>query len=356
MPHSVSHRTKSTLSTNTISQRSIASHVSKSSAPTSLRSESSSKDYTQTQNSICEKVIDFSPLSPVVTRPSTDAYTCTDSDEGLDVADDESLDNCGYPSFLQLRSRVITTELRASNPSSFAEHFPSSRILSICHDALSSDNHLNLRVDVEDRHHRGMLQLFHLWIQDLQMRRFSLRRYERSSGREVCKTARKQVATTPVLPHSVSAALSHIKLPSSIFLKKLRPDTNSFGGRTTLGSSSSIKSCSNLIATNVIRMEFSNYAQVEVKCRSSRRLGKRYEFEYWGHQYVWRRVGKRDSKYKGVSYHLNRAGHASACAYIVSDFQNQWQKYQEQKAGHWVPPCGMWITEIPLTDGSDVAE
>ncbi|RKF56683.1 hypothetical protein OnM2_079029 [Erysiphe neolycopersici] len=351
MPHSVrsKNKIKSNFSSHTTPHQSYDSHLSKSTSP-------STQDYAHTQNSIQAEVFHSPPSTPDVTHSSTDTYA--DSHVEVGVVDEKPPVYCLYPSFLELKSRVITTELRATNSTNFAEHFPSSKILSICHDTLSSDNHMNLRVDTEDINNRGMVQLFHLRIQDLQMRQFSLRRYERNSGREICKTARKHVVSTPVLPRSVSTALSHFKMPSSPsnLLQKLRPDTNSHGGISILTTPSSIKSNSNAIATNIIRLEFSNYAQVEVKCRNGRRLGKRYEFEYWGHKYVWRRVGKREAKYKGISYHLNRAGHATAIAYIVPEVQNQWQQYQERKAGNWVPPCGMWIAETALTEGCDVAD
>ncbi|POS83906.1 hypothetical protein EPUL_004931, partial [Erysiphe pulchra] len=346
MPHSVgsNKKIKSDFSSHNTSYQTNDSRLSKSISP-------STQDYTYTQNSIQAEVFNFPSSIQDVTHSSAETYA--DSSDDLGVVDDEPPVYCAYPSFLELKPRVITTELRATNPSNFAQHFPSSKILSICHDIFSSDNHMNLRVDTEDVNNPGMIQLFHLRIQDLQMRRFSLRRYERNSGREICKAARKHMVATPVLPRSVSTALAHIKFPSSPsnLLQKLRPDTSSHGGVSISGPPSSIKSDSNLIATNIIRLDFSNYAQVEVKCRNSRRLGKRYEFEYWGHNYAWRRVGKREAKYKGISYHLKRAGHATAIAYIVPEFQNQWRQYQERKAGNWVPPCGMWIAETAFTEG-----
>lgn len=349
MPHSVRSKNKinSNISSHTSSHKSYDSHLSKSTSP-------STQDYAHTQNSTQTEVFNFHPSNLDVAHSSTDTYA--DSSEDLDVVDEEPPVYCIYSSFLDLKARVLTTELRATNPSNFAEYFPSSKILSICHDVLSIDNHMNLRVDTEDVNNRGMVQLFHLRIQDLQLRRFSLRRYERNSGREICKTARKHVVATPALSRYVSTALAHIKFSSSpsSLLQKLMPDTNSHGGVSIPGPPSSIKTDSSLIATNIIRLEFSNYAQVEVKCRNGRRLGKRYEFEYWGYKYVWRRAGKRDAKYKGISYRLNRVGHATAIANIVPDFQNQWQQYQERKAGNWVPPCAMWISETESCDVADV--
>ncbi|KHJ33194.1 hypothetical protein EV44_g5964 [Erysiphe necator] len=343
------YKAKSNSSSRTISHQSYGSYLSKRIAP-------STQEYMQTQNSVHAEDCNSSLSTLDVTHSPTETYV--DSNENIDVVGDESPVYCIYPSFQELKSRVITTELRATNSTNFAEHFPSSRILSICHDVLSSDNHMNLRVDTEDINHRGMVQLFHLRLQDVQMRQSSLRRYERNSGREICKTSRKLVPATPMFPRSVSTALAHIKLPSSPsnLLQKFWPDTSSHWGISTKCPQYSINSSSNHIESNIIRLEFSNYAQVEIKCRSGRRLGKRYEFEYWGNNYAWKRVGKREAKYKGVSYHLHRAGHASAVAYIVPELQNQWQQYQERKAGNWVPPCGMWIAEAALTEGNDVAD
>ncbi|RAL65797.1 hypothetical protein DID88_005462 [Monilinia fructigena] len=71
--------------------------------------------------------------------------------------------------------------------------------------------------------------------------------------------------------------------------------------------------------TNTTKLEFSNYAQIDVKRRGTKAL-KRYEFEYWGHSYSWKRVMEKDGEGKAISYHLFKEdstnGHRSYCTGI----------------------------------------
>jgi hypothetical protein len=111
------------------------------------------------------------------------------------------------------------------------------------------------------------------------------------------------------------------------------------------------------IPTNTTKLEFSNYAQVEVKRRGAK-SSKRYEFEYWGYTYSWKRVTEKDGQGKAVSYHLFKGDGGPAVAHIVPEMRSPSQIRAEDAAGGWVPPCSMWISDQSvleaLTDVADV--
>jgi len=111
------------------------------------------------------------------------------------------------------------------------------------------------------------------------------------------------------------------------------------------------------IPTNTTKLEFSNYAQVEVKRRGAK-SSKRYEFEYWGYTYTWKRVTEKDGQGKAVSYHLFKGDGGPAVAHIVPEMRSPSQIRAEDAAGGWVPPCSMWISDKTvleaLTDVADV--
>jgi hypothetical protein len=104
-----------------------------------------------------------------------------------------------------------------------------------------------------------------------------------------------------------------------------------------------------------LKLEFSNYAQVEVRRRGAK-SSKRYDFEYWGQTYTWKRVIEKDGLGKAVSYHLQKSdGHA--VAHIVPEMRSPSQVKDEEAAGGWVPPCSMWISDESVLGAlTDVAE
>jgi hypothetical protein len=106
-----------------------------------------------------------------------------------------------------------------------------------------------------------------------------------------------------------------------------------------------------LVPTDSIRLEFSNYARVEV----SRKSSKRYEFEWWGHTYAWRRSV--DKTLDTFSFHLFRDDQESPLAHIVQEMQSPSQIEDEERAGGWIPPCYMWISDQAIIDAkTDSAE
>jgi hypothetical protein len=116
------------------------------------------------------------------------------------------------------------------------------------------------------------------------------------------------------------------------------------------------KSSAIKVPTNTTKLEFSNYAQVEVKRRGAK-SSKRYEFEYWGHDYTWKRVVKKDGAGKEVSFHLYKGDGGPAVARIVPDLRDPAQVREENRNGGWVPPCSMWIHDQSILEAlTDVAD
>lgn len=111
------------------------------------------------------------------------------------------------------------------------------------------------------------------------------------------------------------------------------------------------------IPTNTTKLEFSNYALVDVKRRGAK-SHKRYEFEYWGSTYTWKRVSTKDGTGKSISFHLIKDDNGPAIAHIVPELRSRSQIRAEEEAGGWVPPCSMWISDervmSALTDVADV--
>ncbi|KAH8596148.1 hypothetical protein B0O99DRAFT_651796 [Bisporella sp. PMI_857] len=311
-------------------------------------------------------------------RSSAETYRSEASQEDLFEEPDSYDSDFDLPEY---RFEEKPTNLRPSTPQDFADFFPSSRRLYIRHDDTAWDGNMNLRVDTEDPYskRKANVQLFHLKLQDLKKREFSLRRYERASGREVCHSSRKYAKPSeqrPGLTRSVSNAFASIT--------KAKPDFKRTGSTASAHSSKSIRSAfrqdsgydsfeedeevrefmsekkrlsSVPIPTNTTKLEFSNYAQVEVKRRGAK-SSKRYEFEYWGHSYTWKRVTEKDGHGKAVSYHLFKGESGHAVAHIVPEMRSPQQVAAEDAAGGWVPPCFMWISDASvleaLTDVADV--
>lgn len=353
-----------------------SSHDSQSTAATSLYSSPNpSLHHGATEQIIYSKPsYDISPLTKQLPRSSTETYASTvESFEELCEEPDSYDPEYQVPEY---REVADDSYLRPSNPSDFAEYFPTMKRLHICHDDTTSDGNWNLRVDAEDR--KEKVQLFHLRMHDIKKRDFSLRRYERSSGREVCKSSRKYqdpAATKKpaTLSRSVSNAFASIKKPdfkrtnsglsthsskSSKARKEIkRQDSGYISGEDEDDFEVVVKkSKAPQVPTNTIKLEFSNYAQVEVK-RRGHNSSKRYEFEYWGHDYVWKRVTKKDGAGKEVSFHLYKDDSGPAVARIVPDLRDPEEVKDEERNGGWVPPCSLWIHDHSVLDAlTDVAD
>lgn len=357
-----------------ISERSAASHSdesqdSQSTTPTSLYS-SPSPSIRQATDLYSKQQYDISPCTTFCARSSTETYSSTvESFEELCEEPDTYDPEYEVPEYRE----PVDTDLRPSNPSDFADFFPSMNRLCIRHDDTTHDGNMNLRVDTEGR--RGTVQLFHLKMNDLKKREFSLRRYERASGREVCHSARKftqpAAEKRPPLSRSVSNAFASIVKPdfkrtnsglsthSSKSKKPIKRQDSGYGSDEEddyFEDYAAKKSVPIQIPSNTTKLEFSNYAQVEVKRRGAK-SSKRYEFEYWGHQYTWKRVSKKDGEGKEVSYHLYKGDSGVAVAHIVPELRSPSQVREEERNGGWVPPCSMWISDKSVLEAlTDVAE
>jgi len=300
-------------------------------------------------------------------RSSVETYASTVASEE-DFADD-------YPSYQEPEyvSQPYASAAIPSTPLEFAEYFPSTRRMCIKHDD-TVDGNMNLRIDTEKHTSSGCkvdLTLFHLRMHDLKNRDFSLRRYCRESGREVCHSSRKYTKPVserrPGLQQSMSNALASLRSKSenkTSTLSNLRRQDSGYDSMSdeddidARRSSLSLTPKSNniLLPTNTTNLEFSNYAHVDLKRRGTK-SSKRYEFEYWGSTYTWRRVAKKTGKSKDVSYHLYNAETFSPLAHIVPTPMTPSEAQVEEGKGGWIPPCSMWISDERILSGlTDVAE
>ncbi|EKG17385.1 hypothetical protein MPH_05453 [Macrophomina phaseolina MS6] len=301
------------------------------------------------------------PAEYCETRSSVDTYAST-SDEELEEEEEED----DYPPYEvpEYRHEVLPTDAVPATPRDFAELFPSSSRLSISHDDATLDGNMNLRIDtqVETRRGKQLVTLFHLRMHDLKSRDFSLRRYCRDSGREVCHSIRKYQkppSERPALQRSFSSAIAtfrHKPERKSSATSSLKRQDSGYGSIVAGDDESRPKSAgqlkrAQLIPTNTMKMEFSNYAHVDIKRRGTK-SSKRYEFEYWGVSYTWKRVAKRDGNFDEISYHLTRSDSPLPLAHIVPVPLTNAQAREEAAKGGWIPPCSMWISDQSIIDGS----
>jgi hypothetical protein len=305
-------------------------------------------------------------------RASVDTYAST-SEEDLAADLDDDMPDYQVPEY---HHQPRHNDAIPTTPCDFAELFPTGKRISIRHDDATIDGNMNLRVDtqVEERGHRKQnYTLFHLRMQDLRTREFSLRRYCRESGREVCHSIRKYQKPPsekrPVLQRASTALASLVKSDS-------RPSTSAGLKRSDSGYESVFPNVDDaemedvpgpksvgyskgraLIPTNTIKLEFSNYAHLDVKRRGAKSY-KRYAFEYWGNDYSWKRIVKREQEHESVSYYLVRDDKDNEpLAHISPVRLTPQEAHEEQARGGWVPPCYMRITdEQILRSDSDISE
>ena len=307
----------------------------------------------------------FDYLKPRLSAETYPSTTSSIEDLGDDLPSFEVPEVSGY-----LAETLPSTAL-ISSPEEFAEYFPSTQMLSIRHDDTTIDGNMNLRIDTEAQTlHGGKigLQLFHLRMHDLKRRDFSLRRYSRDSGREVCHSSRKytkpSVIRRPSLQRSMSNAFSSLrsrsesKTSTTISLKRHDSGYGSLHEddmEEDIASQSQRPSSSIPMPKDTILLEFSNYAHLEIKRRGSRTC-KRYEIEYWGTKYAWKRAVVRSSHSEEVSYHLVNTKTSDPLAHIVQVPLNESEQRDETAKGGWVPPCNMFLEHSMLDKSTDLAE
>ncbi|KAG5915039.1 hypothetical protein E4U53_004564 [Claviceps sorghi] len=279
--------------------------------------------------------------------------------------------------------------LRPSDPRSFRHLFPSPDCLLIRHDNTTPDGNMNLRVDtLAGGRGRGpvTVQLFHLRMLDLAGRHFSLRRYCRDSGREVCFS--KRAYTSPGdsgtarhkrqrrgIQRSVSSALRYVtgrlhrsRAPRPSCLSLPPPPPSPSPSAASAATSTRSASPANgptpspspspppapLAPTDTIRLEFNNYARVQL----TRRDPKRYRFEWWGHTYTWRRTAPGPGPGPGpgtISLAL-RDDTRRVLARVHHHPLPPAEADSLRRAGDWVPPCCLWFRASVVTGPRDVAE
>src|SRR5436305_7190650 len=218
------------------------------------------------------------------------------------------------------RTEIFSSNSIPTIPPEFAELFEAGRRIHIEHDDSTSDGNMNLCLDTEISvaGRRRKMTLFHLRMRDLRDRHFSLRRHCRDSGREVCKSSRKCVpipkeqksSKRPALQRSLTTAVSSIigvKPRENTRPKRhdiLQPSSDAPERLSSLSSDSvdelPPQTSGPTMQTNTIRLEFSNYALVEVHVNGTK-SSKQYDFEYWGSQYYWKRQVSRDGHSKAMS-------------------------------------------------------
>ncbi|MCJ1468670.1 hypothetical protein MMC07_007299 [Pseudocyphellaria aurata] len=284
---------------------------------------------------------DVDPRASVETFASTVASE-EDFDEDLDPFDVPEYGN-------QSLGKISAVP---STPPDFAEFFPSTRRLNIKHDDATLDGNMNLRVDTEIRGSEGRrvdLTLFHLRMHDLKNREFSLRRYCRDSGRE--RSMSNALSTFRSKSENKTMTTSSLKRSDSGYESFSDEEMN------TETSQSSQSHGTLPLPTNTTRLEFSNYAHVDVKRRGAK-SSKRYEYEYWGTNYAWKRTATRTGSFREVSFHLIDTKTSHTIAHIVPAALTLAESREEEAKGGWVPPCSLWISDERAVNGfwPDVAD
>jgi len=297
---------------------------------------------------------------------SVETYASTHlSEEDVEDDDLEYQETYREPEITEPRTTPAT-------PEDFAHCFPTKRRLFIRHDDSSFDGNMNLQVytEIPREEHRVDLTLYHLRMHDLKNREFSLRRYCRESGREVCHSSRKYTKPSgkrPGIQRSMSSALSTLRGKSGSKIATLESLNRRDSGYASHSEEDleverfmqSRKSMSSSLPlpTNTTHLEFSNYAQVDVKRRGTGEA-KRHSFEYWGAEYSWRRVVTKTHSQSQVAYHLVDTRTAARVAHIVPDMMTTSEARHEVEKGGWVPPCSMYISDEKVVQDRllDIAE
>ena len=366
-----SHRARSTRSnTSSDSSSSYTSDHSRSTAPTAYSERPGCKHYDTSPAYFGQYEDEPFDSEEYNARTSVDTYAST-------VPSAEDLISEPQYDLPSERVETYSSDAVPTIPAEFAELFEPDRRIIIEHDDSTSDGNMNLRLDTEitiSGGRRRKMTLFHLRMRDLRDRQFSLRRYCRESGREVCKSSRKLLpksatadiqkpAKRPALQRSISSAISTLvgsKARAMASNKRYDPAEHSKEAPNNSNIadnllSEAIDTPRATVSTNTIRLEFSNYAQVEVH-PSGNKSSKRYDFEYWGTQYHWKREVRQDRDFRSISYHLVNTGSNQPIAHITPEPLTRRQAMDEEYKGGWIPPSSLFITDHGafLTDLADV--
>ena len=366
------HMTSVRRGSNTSSECSDGSYHSRSTAPTDYSAKPSLRHFDTDLSRIkASRDWEESFCDDTESQLSLDDYASTIASED-DLQEVEEEDDLVYEEPPEVQYyEPHTPSAYASTPSEFADYFPSTRRLCIRHDD-TIDGNMNLRIDTEAQTGSGRridLTLFHLRMHDLKRREFSFRRYCRDSGREICHSSRKYTKPAsqrrPAFQRSVSSAMASLKSmggDKSSVKNLQRHDSGYESVRidedgSPVGAKPKPATSKNLpIPTNTTMLEFSNYLHMELKRRGAK-SSKRYEFEYWGTSYTWRRSSRKCGSTKEISYQLFASRSATPVAHIVPEPMSPWEAAEEERKGGWIPPSSMWISDPKILNTlTDVAE
>jgi hypothetical protein len=276
------------------------------------------------------------------------------------------------PEFVEDEYFYREPEALPCTPREFSRLFPTSRRLVIKHDDSTLDGNMNLRVDTTvtlENEQKQDLTLYHLRMYDLKDRDFSLRRYGRDCGREVCHSSRQAAKPAsmkrPPLQRSMTRALSSFSgKKQAVAIGALKRSDSGYESMDSADDDDDAKSPHSKADTKkqppsrVTKLEFSNYAHVILK-RAGNKSGKKYSFHYWGTNYAWRRTVRQEGARKEVSYHLVNADTTKVIAHIVPEPLSTKAARLEEAKGGWVPPCSMWISDesvFSCSSANDVAD
>lgn len=301
------------------------------------------------------------PTSPA---SSVETYASTEAGEDNEPERETEYDVPEYTA----RS-IPSSAALAATPSEFSELFPSSRRLDIRHDDSTVDGNMNLRVDTEVSVYgrRCAMSLFHLRLHDLQRREFSLRRYCRDSGREVChsdtkREKRRFEEKRPTLSRSVSNTVKKLRPQpergsSSSKVAKLQRNDSGYGSMYSddlnWGSEAEFMEPDDRARlsapSNTINLEFSNYANIGIH-RTFDKDRNVYEFTYWGKTYIWKpKIRKDASGDERIFFRLREKKTKETLAYIEPISLTPEEAMEESRSGGWVPPCTMQIVDQSIT-------
>lgn len=282
-----------------------------------------------------------------------------------------------YPpyDYYQYHDKAPRNEATPATPAEFAHLYPSVRRFQIRHDNASADGDMNIRVDTNVNDRNGgvpkYITLFHLRMYDLQKREFSLRRYGRDCGREVAHTHQKVEKPTtprrPALQRTVSKALHSIRGKSEHEkqISSLSRQDSGYGSvdeemeDAFVDRPKSREGVDEHKSANTIKLEFSNYAHVEVTRKGSK-TSRKYDYEYWGKNYSWKRLLRKlpATGEEEISYQLVNNCSGNIVAVILPDPVSPLHIMQET-TGEFVPPCSLYLKDSlqdPIFGPADVAE
>lgn len=237
----------------------------------------------------------------------------------------------------------LVCDATSADPQQFGMLFPSSRSFIIKHDESSIDGHMNLRFDATITGRPGRrdrkITLFYLRMYDLATRHFAVRRYGRDCGREVCHTKRKYqsaAAQRPALQRGMSKALQSFRGKQDMdLIQTLKRQDSANSSSSDEDEPKTTKD--GQTETNTCVLEFSNYAHVDVS-RKGVKASKKYDFEYWGKKYSWRRTIRKDGTNDATVFTLVNVMDGNTMA-SISPLEDDSISERDQSLGRFVPAC-----------------